>query len=155
MHKKRWNSISTNVLKKIKYERIEKDKTLSCKMLVLTIYKRTNLANTRHTTIWWPLDFKLDHYHFLLKDRPPFLLTSVPARLADSNDLESGPHFNSLRSENKVASSTVISLSFILLHETTRSLSSCFQERTTDSNPSVVSNEHPSSERDLIVLRLN
>lgn len=81
--------------------------------------------------------------HFHLKDVLPFCPIPVPARLADRIDRESGCHFNSLRRENNVANSAVISLSLMLLHETTLSLSSSFHERRTDSSPCVVSNEHP------------
>lgn len=97
----------------------------------------------------WSSEFKP---HTLLKNLPPFFPTPVPARLEERRDLESGRHFNSFRTENKAATAGVTSPSFILLHDTTLSLSSSFQERITESRPSMVSNEHPSRERNFILL---
>lgn len=91
--------------------------------------------------------------HFLWKHLPPFCPTPVPTRPDDRRDLESGRHFNSFKTENNAASSEVISVSFILLHETTLSLLSSFQDRTTGSKQSTVSNEHPSKERSVTLLQ--
>lgn len=79
-----------------------------------------------------------------LKNLPPFIPTPVPSRLDVKRDFESGLHFSSLRTENKDARAGVTSASFTLLHETTLSLWSSFHDRTTDSNPAVVSREQPS-----------
>ena len=62
-----------------------------------------------------------------LKNLLPLFPIPVPARTADRRDLESGRHFNSFRTENRVARSGVISLSFTLLQEITVSLSSFFR----------------------------
>lgn len=98
------------------------------------------------------LQFKSVSY-FRPKDLPPLCPTPVPARPDNIIDLESGRHFSSFKEENNVASSIVISPSLILLHEITLSLLSSFQERTTGSKPSIVSNEHPSKERSLTLLQ--
>lgn len=98
------------------------------------------------------VDFKTVTY-FRLKDLPPLCPTPVPARPDKSIDLESGRHFSSIKEENSVASSNVISPSLILLHEITLSPLSSFQARTTGSKPSIVSNEHPSKERSLTLLQ--
>lgn len=98
------------------------------------------------------LEFQSVSY-FRLKDLPPLCPTPVPARPDKSIDLESGLHFSSFKEENNVASSNVISPSLILLHEITLSLLSSFQARTTGSKPSIVSNEHPSTEKSLTLLQ--
>lgn len=74
----------------------------------------------------------------------------VPARA----DLLSGRHFNSLRTENRLDRAGDTSPSFILLHEMTVSLCKSIQDRTTDSKPSVVTSEHPSSERNFTLLQM-
>lgn len=89
----------------------------------------------------------------LLKNLPPFFPIPNPERLDVRKDLESGCHFNSLRVEKRVANAGVISLSLILLHETTLSLWSSFQEKITDSKPSTVSSEHPSKNRNFTLLK--
>ena len=89
--------------------------------------------------------------HFFLKNLPLFPMP-VPTRLADRRDLVSAFHVNFLRTENKVASSEVTSLSFILLQEVTLRLSISFQQKITDDKPSIVSLEHPSSDKDLTLL---
>lgn len=69
-----------------------------------------------------PLRSILNQGFNLLKNLPPFILTPVPSRFDVKRDLESGRHFNSLRTENSVDSAGVTSLSFMLLHDTTLSL---------------------------------
>lgn len=92
------------------------------------------------------------HYlrlHNLLKNLAPFFAMPVPAR----TDLLSGRHFNSLRTENRLDRAGDTSPSFILLHEMTASLCKSIQDRTTDSKPSVVTSEQPSSERNFTLLQ--
>ena len=88
----------------------------------------------------------------ILKLLPPFCHIPVPSRPDERIDLESGRHFNSFRTVKRVANSAVIALSLILLHEITLSLLSSFHERTIWSKPSIVSNEHPSNDRDITLL---
>lgn len=47
-----------------------------------------------------------------------------------------------------------MALSFMLLQETTLSRLSSFHESTKGSNPSIVSNEHPSKDRDITLLQI-
>lgn len=90
--------------------------------------------------------------YIFLKNLAPLFPMPVPARLADNRDLVSGLHFNSLRTENKAERAGVTSLIFILLHDSTLTLSSIFHERITDSRPCVVSSEQPSRDSNFTLL---
>lgn len=93
------------------------------------------------------------HHHLFLKNLLPRFPIPVPWRLDERWDLVSGLHCNSLSKENKDESAAEISLSFMLLHDTTLMLSSSSQCRITDSNPLVVSTEHPSKDSNLTLLQ--
>lgn len=90
--------------------------------------------------------------NILLKNLLPFFPTLVPRTPGGRRDLVSGLHFNSLRRENMADKAGEISLSFMFLQATTPRLSISFQERTTDSRQSVVTNEHPSRETNFTLL---
>lgn len=88
-----------------------------------------------------------------LKNLLPLFPIPAPSRLDERCDLVSGLHVSSLRSENKDESAGEISLSFMLLHDTTLMLSSSSQCSITDSKPPDVKTEHPSKDRNLTLLQ--
>lgn len=89
----------------------------------------------------------------LLKNLPPFFPIPVPRRFMARTDLESGRHLNSLRTENKPARAGLTWSSLMLLQDTTVRLCRSFHDNSTDSSPSVVIFEHPSSDRSFTLLR--
>lgn len=92
-------------------------------------------------------------FQVLLKNLPPFFPIPVPTRLVARTDLESGLHFSSFRTENKVDMAGETTSFFMLLHETTARLCKSFQDNTTDSRPSVVNKEQPSRQRNFTLLQ--
>nr|GMD55568.1 hypothetical protein Iba_chr11dCG9180 [Ipomoea batatas] len=87
-----------------------------------------------------------------LKNLLPLFPMPDPAMVAETSDFVSGLHFRSFSEENSAESAWLVSLSFMLLQDTTLRLRSSFDDRRTCSRPSIVSREQPSMDRNFTLL---